>query len=241
MENKLDVAEFMYTKGELLNRILTPQHAERLADILFEIGKSFSEKSNFPDALTWLGRANDIISDQYPDNISREGAELRLAILQALVTAHLGAGTAEGPQTARGYVDSIEAEIGRKPIVSLMRLELLQKTPSEVFDSDGYGEILRRMVRDFRYSEPGFKLIIHHIRRLHDKSPAVGGVVLDDFIIVLARGYNDAWMEKAVLTRMWMITNQRDTLDTIDAVQSVLSNVSKPLSPDAAVAAQAVS
>lgn len=241
MENKLDVADFMYTKGELLKRFLTPQYAERLADILFEISKSFGEKSKFPDALLWLGRASDIINDQDRENLSREGAELRLAILQALVTAHLNTGTAESLESARKYVDSIEAEIGRKPVVSLMRLELLQKTPAEVFDSDSYGEILRRMVRDFRYSEPGFKLIIHHIRRLHDKSPAVGGVVLDDFIIILARGENDLWMEKAVLTRMWMITNQRDTLDTIDAVQNVLAKVSRPLSPDAAVAAQAVS
>jgi len=240
VENRLDVAEHMYTKAERLHEFLTPDYAERLSDVLYEIGKAMNARSDFPMAIKWLGRANDVINGQDLEDISREGVELRLAILQALVTALLGTGTQEGLNQAGKYVDCIEAEVGRKPVVSLLRLELLQKTPAEVFDSDTYGDILRRMIRDFTHTEAGFKLIIHHIRKLHDKSPTIGSAVLDDFILALTKAENDSWMEKAVITRMWMITSQRDTLDTIDAVRGVLSYLSRPLSAEAAVAAQAV-
>lgn len=64
--------------------------------------------------------------------------------------------------------------------------------------------------------------------------------MLDEFIIKLARKDNDVWMEKAVITRMWMITSQRDTFNTLDAIHEVLSKLSRPLSAEGAVAAQAV-
>lgn len=239
-ENRIDVAEHMYTKAERLRNFLTPDYAERLADILYEIGKSLSAKEDFTIATKWLERADETINRQSLESLSREGIELRLAILQALVTALLETGSRKDLERAKNHVDYIEAEVGNKLVVSLLRLELLQKTPAEVFDSDTYGNVLRHMIKDFNFTEPGFRLIIYHIRKLHDKSPGVGCAVLDDFILALAKAENDTWMEKAIITRMWMISNQRDTLSTIDAVRSVLSNLAKPLSAEAAIAAQAV-
>ena len=125
-------------------------------------------------------------------------------------------------------------------MVSLLKLELLQKAPSEVFDSEAYDHVLRHIIRNFNYSDSGFKLIMHHIRKLHDKSPGAGCSVLDDFIVALSGAEKDGWMEKAVVTRMWMITNQRDSVETINAAQGVLRHLPKPLSAEAAVAAQAV-
>lgn len=230
----------MYAKSELLQQFLTPDYAERLADVMFEIGRAMNARSEYPMAVKWLERANKIINAQNFESLSREGAELRMAILQALVTALLGTGRTDDLEQARKYVDCIEADVGRKLFVSLLRLELLQKTPAETFDEDSYASTLRGMIRDFAFSEPAFKLLIHHIRKLHDKSPATGSAMLDEFIIKLARGDNDVWMEKAVITRMWMITSQRDTFNTLDAIHEVLSKLSRPLSAEAAVAAQAV-
>lgn len=239
-DDRLDLAEHMYAKSELLQQFLTPDYAERLADVMFEIGRAMNAKSEYPMAVKWLERANKIINAQNFESLSREGAELRMAILQALVTALLGTGRTDDLEQARKYVDCIEADVGRKLVVSLLRLELLQKTPAEIFDSDSYADTLRRMIREFAFSEPAFKLLIHHIRKLHDKSPASGSAMLDEFIIKLARGDNDVWMEKAVVTRMWMITSQRDTFNTLDAIHEVLSKLARPLSAEAAVAAQAV-
>ncbi|KAK4242198.1 meiosis protein SPO22/ZIP4 like-domain-containing protein [Achaetomium macrosporum] len=240
VENRLDVAEHMYTKTECLRQYLTPEYAERLADVLYEIGKSLSARSDFTIAIKWFERANAIINAQELEQLSREGLELRLAILQAMVTALLGTGTPEGLEKAKNYVEFIEAEAGNKFVVSLLKLELLQKTPAEVFDSEAYADVLRHIIRNFSFSESGFKVIMHHIRKLHDKSPGAGCAVLDDFIVVLNGAEKDRWIEKAVVMRMWMITNQRDSLETINAAKNVLGYLTSPLSAEAAVAAQAL-
>jgi len=230
----------MFTKAERLRRFLTPDYAEKLADVLYEIGKSLLAREDFPLATKWLQRANEIINDQNLEQLSREGIELRLAILQALVTALLGTNTPDGLKSAEGYVSYIESEVGNRPVVLLLKLELLQKTPAEIFDDEAYGSVLRRMIRDFQQTDSAYKLIMHHVRKLHDKSPGAGCAVLDDFILALRAAENDNWMERAVVTRMWMITNQRDSVDTIKTMNTLLSHLTRPLSADGSIAAQAV-
>ncbi|KAL2160174.1 hypothetical protein VTH06DRAFT_1830 [Thermothelomyces fergusii] len=240
VENRLDVAEHMYSKAERLRPFLTPDYAERLADVLYEIGKSLADRGDFAISVKWFERAIDAINSQELEHLSREGLELRLAIFQALVTSLLGANTTEGFEKAENYVNLIEAEAGNNFVVSLLKLELLQKSPAEVFDSEAYGDVLRRIIRNFVFSESAFKLVMHHIRKLHDKSPGSGCAALDDFVMTLSNGEKDEWLEKAVVTRMWMITNQRDSVETVNAVQNVLGCLSKPLGPEAAAAAQAL-
>ena len=230
----------MYTKAERLHQFLTPEYAERLADVLYEIGKSLTTKSDFSLAIKWLERANEVINSQSLDVLSREGIELRLAILQAMVTALLGIGAPDALEKARRYVGCIETEVGNKLVVSLLRLELLHKTPAEVFDSDAYADVLRRIIRNFNSTDSAFKLIVHHTRKLHDKSPGAGCTVLDEFISALVGEENPDWMERAVVTRMWMIINQRDSIETINSIRGVLSLVSRPLTAEAATAALAV-
>ncbi|EGZ70182.1 SPO22-domain-containing protein [Neurospora tetrasperma FGSC 2509] len=225
-DNHVDVAEHMYTKAERLRQYLTPEYAEKLADVLYEIGKSLASRNDFPLAKKM--------------HLSREGLELRLAILQALVSALLATGASADLDKATKLVEYIESEMGNRPVVSLLKLEVLRKTPAEIFDDDAYADVLRRLIKDFNSSDAGFKLIIHHIRKLHDKSPGAACAVLDDFTLSLRGVDENVWMEKAVITRMWMITSQRDTNETIDTVRGVLSNLTRPLSAEAAVAAQAL-
>lgn len=239
-DNHVDVAEHMYTKAERLRQYLTPDYAEKLADVLYEIGKSLASRSDFPLAKKWFQRANDIINTPNLEHLSREGLELRLAILQALVSALLATGASADLDKATKLVKYIESEMGNRPVVSLLKLEVLRKTPAEIFDDDAYADVLRRLIKDFNSSDAEFKLIIHHIRKLHDKSPGAACAVLDGFALSLRGVDQNVWMEKAVITRMWMITSQRDTNETIDTVRGVLSNLTRPLSAEAAVTAQAV-
>lgn len=233
----------MYVKTERLHKLLIPSYAERLGDLVYEIGKWLLTQHEYPLALKWLERANTLINAQSLEQLSREGVELRMAIMQAQVSAFLGIGTPDGLEKAKNLVDYVESEVGNtKLVVSLLKLELLQKTPAEVFDDDAYSEVLRRMIRNFNPSESGFKLIVHHIRKLHDKSPGAGCAVMDDFIIHLRNAEaKPDWMEKVVIQRMWMIAHQRDSVATVEAVGSVVSQLSRPLSPEASVGAQAVS
>jgi hypothetical protein len=230
----------MYKNSEPLHQYLTPEHAERLADVLYEIGKSLSSDHNFVMAIKWLKRASEVINSQELEQLSREGLELRLAILQALVTALLGTETPEALEEAQNQIAFMESEASNKFVVALLKLELLQKMPAEVFDTEAYGDILRHIIRSFPVSDSAFKLIMHHTRRLHDKSPGAGCAVLDDLILALSRAEKYQWVEKAVVTRVWMITNQRDTAETIKIAEDVLGKLSTPLSAEAAVAAQAV-
>jgi len=243
VDRRLDVAEHMYVKTERLHKSLTPAYAERLGDLVYEIGKWSLTQHEYPLAVKWLERANVIINAHNLEQLSREGVELRMAIMQAQVGAFLGIGTPDGLEKAKNLVDYVESEVGSsKLVVSLLKLELLQKTPAEVFDDDAYSEVLRRMIRNFNSSDSGFKLIVHHIRKLHDKSPGAGCAVMDEFILHPGNmEQKPEWMEKVVIQRMWMIAHQRDSAATVEAVESVVSQLTRPLSPEASVGAQAVS
>lgn len=231
----------MYNSGKLAPESLDPYQIEKLADVLYEIGKDLSKKSDFSLAVKWLDRAHDTINSQGLELLSREAIELRTAVLQALVTALLDLGTTDGFQRANDLVNVIEAEMGNKLVVLLLRLEVLQKSPAEVFDSDSYADVVRRMIKSFHFSESVFKLVVHHIRKLHDKSPGLGCMVLDDFIRALRSAEKDEWIERLIIVRIWMTTNQRDLVDTVQSAEHVLMKLDRTLSANGAVAAQTVS
>jgi hypothetical protein len=230
----------MYGKLDRIRSFLEPESAEKLADVLYELGRGATVKSDFAMAVKWLDRASDLISNQNLERLSRQGIELRLAIQQGLVTALLGLCTTEGYERAQNLVNYIETEIGNNLVVSLLRLELLQKAPAEVFDGEAYADVLQRMIKTFNFSEPAFKLVTHHIRKLHDKSPFLGCSVLDDFVLAVRHSECQDWVQKLVITRVWMTVNQRDVVDTIETACRVLTRLEKPLGSDAAVTAQAV-
>lgn len=232
----------MYNNGKLVPESLDPYQVGKLADVLYEIGRDLSAKGDFPMAVKWLDRAGDVINSQGLELLSREAIELRTAIVQAQVTALLGLETTDAFERADNLVDTIESEMGLELVVLLLRLEILHKTPAEVFDSDSYADILRRMINSFNFTDSTFKLVAHHIRKLHHKSPGLGCKVLDEFITALRSIETDEWLERLVIIRLWMTTtNQRDSVQNVESAQAILTLLGRTLSVDAAVAAQTVS
>ncbi|KAI1388233.1 SPO22-domain-containing protein [Hypoxylon trugodes] len=243
-ENRLDVADHLYEKiQDHNNDIIDPESVGNLADAFYEIGKDLTAQRNFPLAAKWLERAYECINIQEIERLSREVVELRLAISQALVRAYLDVKTEDGFQKAENHVGYIESEIGDKLVVLLLRLELLLSSPAEVFDSGAYADILRRMIRSLDVSESSFNLIMHHIRKLEDKSPSLAVSVLDDFITsrVLPTQHEE-WVERTVVLRAQMATTHRDTHGTIQELtatfDSVAANLEKPLSAAVVLAIQ---
>lgn len=236
----------MYSKGHLQPNALDPSSAEKMTEILFEIGKDLSKKEDFGMAVRWLERGYDIINAQDLSLLSRDAIELRLSVCQALIHALLGLGTPESSGKALDLVSYIESEIGEKPVVLLLRLELLQKAPAEVFDIEAYADILRRMVWSFNFSEAHFKLLVHHARKLHDKSPTLATSVVDGMLrgTIVSSG-REEWIERLVLLRIWMETTQRDGMRAIEELMGVLvglqDNLSKPFGASTAVGALTVS
>ncbi len=239
-EDHLDVSEHMYSKIELLRSSFDTRTAETVADVLFEIGKDLSSRRDYPVGVKWLDRARETIYCADVEKLSRDGVELRVAVIQALVVALLGLNTLEASERARSLVHDMGAELGEKPVVLLLELELLNKSPAEIFDANTYADVLRRMIRSFKFSGSSFKLAVHHIRRLHEKSPGLGCRMLDELLLALCHCESNDWIEKLVTTRIWMTTTQRDAAEPIEEAEKVLSKLDHQLHPDAIIACQAV-
>lgn len=245
----------MYNKSRASDQSLNPRCAEKLADVLYEIGKDMTAKKDFQMAVKWLDRAQDIISGLDPELLSHETLDLRTAIMQAYITALVSLETNEGFMKADNLIQFLQSEMGSTMVVLVLRLELLTKAPAEVFDSDAYATVLSQMITCFSQKEltlnpdlcaqspgdPDFRLIIHHIGKLHDKSPTMGCAVLDEFILVLSKSGHDAWIERLVTKRIWMATQRGDLTKSIDAAHDIISHIQKPLGADATVAVQTVS
>ncbi|KAL9480853.1 hypothetical protein ACSS6W_005639 [Trichoderma asperelloides] len=210
-EDRLDVAEHMFGKIDLLRPALDASSAEIIADTFHRIGYDLSSKGDYGMAVKWLKRAYDIISRQALDKLSVRGLELRLAILQGLIRGLLDTGSQECFQEADKLIEHIESEVGDKPLVLHLRLEFLQKAPEEVFDVEAYSGVLHRMVRSFDYSDKSFVFLLFHLKNLRERNHHLARGLLDELLLRhVVASKNSEWMGKAIVRRIWMNT-LRDT------------------------------
>lgn len=231
----------MFSNAEALTSSLHCSTAEKLAELIFKIANDFICKKDYPMAVKWSQRAFNMLNGQDIENISRDAVELRLTIAQGLVTSCLGLRTTEGYERAQNLVCYLESEIGDKMAVLMLNLEVLIKSPGEVFDGDAYAKILERMIQIFNQEEARFKLLVYHIRKLHEKSPTLGIKVLSEFLLELnTQQCNDSWIETLVVSRVWMATSHEDSDSSIDETQTLLQCLKKPLSAEGTIAAQTV-
>jgi hypothetical protein len=242
----------MYNKGHLAENPVEPRYAERLADVLYEIGRDMSRKNDFQIAVKWLRRAQDVINSQDIEQLSPEALELRTAIMQAHVAALLHLDTKEDLEKAQNLIDFMQSEMGNTMVVLVLRLDVLNKVPPEIFDSNAYAGVLSHMITSLKQldvemdpvnktvNEPAFRLINHHIGKLHSRSPELGCAVMDQFILALAKTKHESWMERLVTKRIWMAASRPDSITSIEAVQTTLSCLKNPLTAEATIAVQTV-
>ncbi len=234
----------MYTKASLSERLLDPSTAESLGDLLFEMGRELLGEKKFDLAVKWLDRAFTVLNGQELDRLSSDASELRTSIIQSSVKALLGVGQQDAKEQAENLVYLLEGEVGDKLIVLLLRLELLSVS-GETFDSLSYSKVLQRIIRTVGLTDPNFKLVMHHIRKLNDKSPSLACNAIDEFLHTrVFEADNDEWLETALINRLWMATSQRDGVDVLPSVRrildTVLSNIKRPVGSSATFAAQMV-
>ncbi|TRX97357.1 hypothetical protein FHL15_001635 [Xylaria flabelliformis] len=238
-EDRMDVAEHVYGSLERLVPKIDAVSAEQVADALFEIGRDLALKKNLVLAGKWLERAYELINAQKIGHLSRDAIELRLAISQALIQVYLDIGSPDYMSRAENHIAYIESELGDKLIVLLFRTEILIRSPAEIFDSEAYTDILRRMMRTADMSESFFKLLIHYIRKLDERNHLAAISVLDDFFIAcILTSQQEQWIDKAIILRTHMATSD-GSLESIQGLETVLDKVlpsiGKPLSVNAAV------
>ncbi|KAF1916890.1 meiosis protein SPO22/ZIP4 like-domain-containing protein [Ampelomyces quisqualis] len=240
-QERMDTAEHMFTKCKQLTDALSPNTAETLADLLYEVGKDHLTKRNYEVAVRWLERAYEALGEQDMALLSSAAGELRLSTMQNTVQAHLRMNTAEARDKAWHMVKLMETDYADKMVVSLLKIELL--SAAETFDSSEFYQVLLRMIRTIVLNDTNFRTIIHHVHRLKEHSNFKAGKILDNLIdIRLFREENQAWVEKAVVTRIWIATTNMSADDVREQLQElldiVLQNAKSPLSAPATHAAQ---
>lgn len=235
----------MYKKAALSDTALDPDTAESLADLIYEMGKDFFKKKQYELADKWLERASNIIATQEIDKLSTDATNLQTSIIQSRVQVLLAIEREDALDMANSLINNLENEVGDRLIVLLLKLEVLSAPTSHTFDCNAYGDVINRMIRTVVMTEGNFKLIMHHIRKLNDKGPSLACNMLDSFLQSrLFEDGNEEWIEKALVNRIWMSTNSRDSPEVLKSVREVLefvgSNMTKPLSASATHAAQTV-
>ncbi|RSL67252.1 hypothetical protein CEP54_003325 [Fusarium duplospermum] len=243
-EDRLDVAEHMYTKADDLLRNLDPFSAEQLADTLQDIGANLSEKGDHEMALKWLRRAHTLINSQELERLSTEGLEIRMAIHHDLIQTLLATRSPERVQEADDLVSYVESEIGDKPVVLHWKLEILQRSPSEIFDVDACASILRRMVRSLDLSDAALGFLLHNIKELRDRGSRLAIGLLDELLLtrLLPCGNTD-WIGKTLVRRIWMGTIDTEASDAATRLIQLLEQLaedSTPCNVDVAAAAQSL-
>lgn len=242
------MAEHMFVKSIGAKQFFDPSTAESLADVLFEMGTDLLAKQQYPMAVKWLERADEVLNGQELDLLSVDAEELRKSILQSLTKALLGLKDVAAAERARGLVDLLQNRVGDQLVVLLLRLELLSATvPDEgiPFDGASYLDILQRMIRTLQLDDNNFKLIMFHIRKLTDKSPSLAIKALDEFLIlrVVHEDHGDRF-EKALVTRLWIATNHRDDPEHLtqleDLFSALVAKSTRPTSAAATLAAHTV-
>ena len=235
----------MFNKSTSSCQLFDPNTAESLADTLYEIGKDLLLKKQYEMASKWLERALEALTGQELDRLSMDASELRMSILESNIRALLGRQTPETADKARNLVELLESEVGDKLIVLLLKLELLSSTTNETFDSNSYADVLRRMTRSTVLSADNFKLIMYHIRKLSDKSPSLAYRALDELLSLrILPEDKEEWVEKVLITRLYMTVSQRDSIDAWVSLEELFSfivaNMRQPISSAATLAAHTV-
>lgn len=236
----------MFRKAMASQRHFDANTAESMADALFEMGKNMLERKQYDLAVKWLERSYDVLSGQELDKLSIDASELRVSIIESFVRSLLCLQTPESMKKGQNFIELLESEFGDKLVVLVLRMDLITAEGSGNFDRDAYSDALRRIIRCVVMGEDSFKLVMARIRILNTESPSLACKVMDDFIrLRVVKEGRGCWIDKALISRLYMAVCQAESKETITAVEHLVSevfaSVEKPLSSKVTLAAQMVS
>lgn len=225
--------------------MLDSNAAEMIASILQSIGAGFVQKKDCNMAIKWLGRAQEVITSQYIEDLSADGLELWLAIYQGLFQVYSEQGTSEALKEAENIVTMVENQLGDRPIVLHWRLDLLSKAPKEELHDSAYASILRRLIKAFDDSEATLHYIMHHITALWENSKKLSIALLDELLLqrVIPSGIQNH-IAKALIRRIWFASMNKHSESAMQELSQILSDARDGLKvtvePEIAGAAQSV-
>lgn len=236
----------MFSKVQIIQPSLESEQTELVSGVLHHFGRDLMARGHPEMATKWLERAFQLVNVVRRDLLSAGGVQLRLAICQDLVHAHINCNEAESIRAAEELIAYLESEIGDQPVVLQWRLDIMNRQGGDTLDADVYSSILRRLVHRFDFSEASFQEILQHVQGLQKRSTTLAAALLDEFLTTkLIPDANADWIGKAVVKRIWVWSTQTESSASAMAVLDVLgnanNNLAAELSPDVVAAVHSVS
>ncbi|KAF1989013.1 SPO22-domain-containing protein [Aulographum hederae CBS 113979] len=227
-QDRLDLTEHWFSKITKQGETLDPQAAEKLADLLFEIGKDQMAKKNYEWAAKWLERAYDVLAEQELENLSEDSAELNMSIIQKLIRAFVAQDNDEARVRAWDLVTLMEQDYADKMVVWLLKLELLSS--DRTTDPAAYYTVLQRMIRSAVLTQPNFKTMMYHIRKFKDKDPHLACKAIDELLIDRLCGQaKEESIESAAMTRIWITLTTSENADAVSSLNELFENLNRGL------------
>ncbi|KAL1606688.1 sporulation-specific protein 22 [Paraconiothyrium brasiliense] len=248
--NRLDTAEHMFTKCKTLSRFLTASLAEGIADLFYEMGKDLLSKHDYEASIRWLERAHDVVGEQSLERLSAEAGELKdqegkMSISLLRLEILYSEAKVDPEQVYLGEWYNIEQKTVQVIDATAIRRACLQTLL--------IASVLHRVIRSVVLNERNVKTYVEPLVRqtiglttFQDFAPcsqAEGPQVIDELISTrLFREEKVAWVEKAVITRIWITCTTHVVEGTINQLRGlfdeVLRNIQAPFSAQVTHAAQ---
>lgn len=164
------VAEHFFGKVDVSELAKTVNLAEKAADLFHEAGKAFASQRAAQDAVKWCERALVALDSCDVEQLSQNGAELRLAVASTLVevvTMHPEPSLHQRVVSLIGQLETVHG-LGNRMAVWLLRFKLLIAAPD--LGEQGLSKVLSQVIRLAVLTNKSFKIImqaIHKTRRRH--------------------------------------------------------------------------
>ncbi|KAI4290344.1 MAG: hypothetical protein L6R35_000381 [Caloplaca aegaea] len=203
--------------------VLDAPMREQLADTLFEVGRDQAKKQLYNPALQWLERAYDILIAQDQDDLGSDASALKNSIMHCQVHALLKESCEENYSRAWDIIHELENEAENTVAVSLLKLSVLTGDPTAAQE---YYNVLIQMMRQIHLSDVNVRTILHHVHALKQRNAGLAHTILVLFISerLLVMG-EVAWVEKTVVTLLWICTTSTDLGNVTDQLEELLNGV----------------
>ncbi|PGH05766.1 hypothetical protein GX51_02737 [Blastomyces parvus] len=238
-QDQIDIAEHMFSKIDIAYLGLDLTMAERLAGVLYDIGKSMLSRGEHSLAATWLQRSYEALPQHEDGRLGEDVRELRLAVLLGQVRANMLLQQEDGEAIVANLLDLLEQEYGNRLPVILINLDVISKATSP--DSQCYYEKLCYAVRTIPATESNFEMIIRCVLRLNKWSSELAVDVLQQLLLQRLLLHNNiSILEKCFVTYVWMQTALPELTAGLDSLSATIDRIDeslrKPLSEEAAQA-----
>lgn len=217
--------------------------AEKLADLLFEIGRDQSKKLLHHEAVMWLERAHDILIGQKLGTLGSDAEELLVSIKHLLAKTYIVLKGKENMNKAWNMVHGLDMASGSKLAFLLLKLDLYGSDPSSL--AQDYCDVLQKIIHTIYLTDSNLKTTLHHVYKLRLQSPRMAHMTLETLLSErLSHAEEPRWTEKVLITMIWNCTTSTDLVDALNQLTRVLdalySNSGMIISSSATHAAQVV-